>query len=180
VGSRGLDTSAGRARAHRAAILDLGGILTVREMAEGVAHRSPAGSNSPPFVDTLNRILGRVKDAWSDGSPNGRRSVASLADEGPLTAAELAELSLLCTRMEQSYPSQARSPMVSGSGKLPSPVGLETFAVVEADDLVSVLELLRQHVSLACRVNLIDEAIEVMKPEPSPSGAANAFQQVRS
>ena len=113
---------------------------------------APAAS----FSNAVNRIVLRV--ACTEGhedSPVKQRSSRS-SGEGPLTQQELSDLSLLCLNTADS------------------------FASVELELLVALLQLLTQHIDHAVQVDVIGEALAVIQATESPSQAAAALEKVGS
>jgi hypothetical protein len=131
------------------------------------------------FTETVERIVRRV--AMQEGrehmEPSQQKQAATRqAGQGPLTVQELSELSLLCT-VASAMP-QAASPQHHQHDNHNSVV-TQGFATVDGDQLVALLELLDQHVNLAARVHLIQDAINVMHQQESPSKASASLDQVR-
>ena len=104
------------------------------------------GEQHDKFVDTVGRIVLRVNMAEGhEGSPDKKN--APLEGQGPLTAQELSELSLLCTLQTTLKEND-------------NDIG---FANVEGDQLSNLIELLDEHVNLAVGAQIICKALEVMK-----------------
>jgi hypothetical protein len=132
------------------------------------------------FTETVERIVRRV--AMQEGrehmEPSQQKEAATRqAGQGPLSVQELSELSLLCT--VASAMSQAASPQHHHQHDNNS-VATQGFATVDGDQLVALLELLDRHVNLAARVHLIQDAINVMHQQESPSKASASLDQVRA
>jgi hypothetical protein len=131
------------------------------------------------FTETVERIVRRV--AMQEGrehmEPSQQKQAATQqAGQGPLTVQELSELSLLCT-VASAMP-QVASPQHHQHDN--NSVATQGFATVDGDQLVALLELLDRHVNLAARVRLIQDAINVMNQQESPSKASASLDQVRS
>jgi hypothetical protein len=131
------------------------------------------------FTETVERIVRRV--AMQEGrehmEPSQQKQAATRqAGQGPLTVQELSELSLLCT-VASAMP-QAASPQHHQHDN--NSVVTQGFATVDGDQLVALLELLDRHVNLAARVHLIQDAINVMHQQESPSKASASLDQVRA
>jgi hypothetical protein len=132
------------------------------------------------FTETVERIVRRV--AMQEGrehmEPSQQKEAATRqAGQGPLSVQELSELSLLCT-VASAMP-QAASPQHHHQHDNNS-VATQGFATVDGDQLVALLELLDRHVNLAARVHLIQNAINVMHQQESPSKASASLDQVRA
>jgi hypothetical protein len=132
------------------------------------------------FTETVERIVRRV--AMQEGrehmEPSQQKQAASQkAGQGPLTVQELSELSLLCT-VASAMPQVAASPQHHHQHD--NSVEAQGFATVDGDQLVALLELLDRHVNLAARVHLIEDAINVMHQQESPSKASASLDQVRT
>jgi hypothetical protein len=130
------------------------------------------------FTETVERIVRRV--AMQEGrehmEPSQQKQAATRqAGQGPLTVQELSELSLLCT-VASAMP-QAASPQHHQHDN--NSVVTQGFATVDGDQLVALLELLDRHVNLAARVRLIQDAINVMHQQESPSKASASLDKVR-
>ena len=116
------------------------------------------------FVDTVGRIVLRVNMVEGhEGSPEKKNTPSE--GQGPLTSHELSELSLLCTLQTT----------LSRENDSSTPLG---FANVEGDQLANLIELLDKHVNLAVGVQIIRDALEVMKKEESPSKASICLKKV--
>jgi hypothetical protein len=127
------------------------------------------------FTETVERIVRRV--AMQEGrehmEPSQQKQAATRqAGQGPLSVQELSELSLLCT-VASAMP-QVASPQHNQHDN-----NAQGFATVDGDQLVALLELLDRHVNLAARVHLIQDAINVMHQQESPSKASASLDQVR-
>jgi hypothetical protein len=126
---------------------------------------------SEQFADSVSRMVLRVALLQERGKPGFKG----------LTAAELQELSFLCTAQEcikSSSSSGFQNNDCRHDAESPNVVG---FASVEGDPLLALIELLDHHVNSAVSVRLIEAAIEVYQSAGgSPSQANAALEQVRT
>ena len=127
---------------------------------------------SEQFADSVSRMVLRVALLQESGKPGFKG----------LTAAELQELSFLCTAQECIKSSNSSSGFQNNDcrhdAESPNVVG---FASVEGDPLLALIELLDHHVNSAVSVRLIEAAIEVYQSAGgSPSQANAALEQVRT
>jgi hypothetical protein len=140
------------------------------------ANGSP--SEGGGLEDVITKILHRVDMMESHeggGSTAERWNNVTHAGQGPLTAAELSELSFLCQSLTTSQ-SNAGAGAMTAAKKEQEPV--TGFASVESDLLLSLMELLDRHVNLASSIHLLQEAAAVLAAHAAPSQAANAMEQV--
>ena len=121
-----------------------------------------APSSSEQFADAVVLLVERATLRREQAGGNGAA--------GPLTPQELQELSFFCTAQDCAA---AGSDGVGNSGG-------GGFAGVEGDSLVTLIELLDQHVNQAVTVHLIEAAIAVHQAAGgSPSQANAAIDKVR-
>jgi hypothetical protein len=143
------------------------------------------------FVETVDRILSRIKEQSTivSSAPVASRSngcaVASFSDGGgwsTMTTSELSELSLLCTQMDQQSTQrttmleEARTGMgIARKSQSQKPKG---FGTVDTEDLITLLDILKNHIILSLRINLFEAAMDAIQMESCPSAMLMAFQKV--
>jgi hypothetical protein len=143
------------------------------DAANGTAPRLPLGNDDDAslqterFRDTVDRLVQRVNlhEGREGGSGGGGGAHHDSSKLGPLTCAELGELSLLCS-LAKTLPESTEA----------EPTG---FATVEADQLGALTEMLDRHVNLATGVNLVQQAVKVIEEAETPSEVPQAVQKVR-
>lgn len=128
--------------------------------------------------DVITKILHRVDMMEShegSGSTAERWNNTTHAGQGPLTPAELSELSFLCQSLATSQSNGGAGAMTAAK-KEPEPA--TGFASIESDLLLSLMELLDRHVNLASSINLLQDGAALLAIHAAPSQAANAMEQV--
>lgn len=126
-----------------------------------------AAVKAEQFVDAVSRMVLRVALLKESGKPGFKG----------LTAAELQELSYLCTAQDCLKPCNSSSSNNNVEKEFPNVSG---FARVEGDPLMALVELLDQHVNNAISVRIIEASVEVYQSAgESPSQANAALDQVR-
>lgn len=120
---------------------------------------------SSKYSDTVSRMLNRV--ALQEGHEGANPAASNTAKPhlGPLTDQELAELTFLCNTV------------ASGNNNNNNNDG-DSFANVEGDQLVSLVELLDRHVNLAVAVNLVEQSLQHVQPGAAPSVIASEIDKV--
>ena len=128
-----------------------------------------AAVKAEQFVDAVSRMVLRVALLKESGKPGFKG----------LTAAELQELSYLCTAQDCLKPCNSSSSSNSNNVEKEFP-NVSGFARVEGDPLMALVELLDQHVNNAISVRIIEASVEVYQSAgESPSQANAALDQVR-
>lgn len=108
------------------------------------------------FSDTINRIVLRIACVESREESSGKANGNNEA--GPLSAVELAELSMLCAQQSQR----------------PS----EGFCTVEGDQLLALLELLDRHINNAVGLNFVQAAVDCCSKEAPGSVVSSVLDSV--
>lgn len=132
------------------------------------ATRDPIDAQNQRFRDIVDRIVQRVNlQEGHEGTP--RRSVTgpsagrASGSEGPLTSAEMIDLSFLCS-LASTLPESSET----------RPTG---FASVELDQLTAMTEMLERHINVAAGINLIQQTLEVVENEDADVAVAKVRQE---
>lgn len=139
-------------------------------------------ANDDTYGDVIDRMVTRVSmlenspirppgTAESDGHHHHHHHQV-----GPLTSHELAELSLLCTRQEADMATTTNDTTTNNNNAATTRIGFNT---VEGEQLESLVELLDKHMNLATGIHHLQNAVNVIKSDESPTRAAAALKHVR-
>ena len=169
------------------------------QRSNGSAPAATRTSNSDTITadqieDVLARIVHRVDlqeshegdgstaERWNEDSQNaGNASNASSSgrnNSGPLTSRELSELSFLCSKIAATMTTSGSitGPSIGSNNKKNNST---SFANVEIDIVLSIIELLDRHVNLAVGINVIESSASIVRDTTkSPSQIAAALEQV--
>lgn len=143
-----------------------------------------ASDHDERITDLIERILSAQQhraDSVDDEMEGllGRSSTSGMDESmGPLTPSELTQLTMLCVR-QSSISFNVSNPMNV------SPMVVSTlsngFCGVDVETLSCLITLLEKHVSLASRIDVIHEALNVIRSgSSSPNGKMTPVDQVRT
>jgi hypothetical protein len=137
------------------------------------------------FTEVIERILSTQQhraDSVDDDMEGllGRTSSSGFDESlGPLIPSELLDLSMLCAK-QSSLPSELPSSHRNTSSKAPSSSN-NGFGSVDVETLSCLVVLLEKHVSLASRIDIIQEAYNASRvgsSNSSPNGKVTPIDQV--
>ena len=138
------------------------------------------GSTAERWNEDVNQKRGS-----SNCDPKGQGS----SSNGPITSRELTELTFLCSTIAAAMTtSSSASTTVSTNISVPSLTSstntmnnITSFANVDTDIVLSVIELLDRHVNLAVATNIVESSATVVcDTTKSPSQISAALEKVRT
>lgn len=188
---------------HGGAQLDNTASMARRRSSNGSVPSASKKNSDSMTVDQIEDVLARIvhrvdlkESHEGDGSTaerwnEGNQKRGSLCDQkgqgsnsnGPLTSRELSELTFLCSTISVAMTTSATT-----TATVPSKVRttnkkkcITSFADVDIDSVLSVIELLDRHVNLAVAINIIESSATIVcDTTKSPSQIAAALDQVRT
>jgi hypothetical protein len=192
---------------HGAAHLDTTASMGRRRSSNGSAPSASINNSDSMTVDQIEDVLARIvhrvdlqeshegdgstAERWNeDNTKRGRvcdQKGRGSDSNGPLTSRELSELTFLCSTIAAAMTASATTTvgtnlsvpsMVSTTNKKKS---ITSFANVDIDLVLSVVELLDRHVNLAVAINIIESSATIVcDTTKSPSQIAAALEPVRT
>jgi hypothetical protein len=130
---------------------------------------------------------GSTAERWNEDSQNHNNTsnpkVGSSNSSGPLTSRELSELSFLCSKIAATTSSSTATvgaTIGTTNNICNKKSGNTSFANVDIDIVLSIIELLDRHVNLAVAINVIESSASIVRDTTkSPSQIAAALELVR-
>jgi hypothetical protein len=187
---------------HGAAQLDTSVSMARRRSSNGstpsVSKKNSNNMTVDQIEDVLARIVHRVDlkeshegdgstaERWSEGNQKrgsaGDQKSQGSNSNGPLTSRELSELTFLCSTISAAMTSLATTvPSKFSTTNKQKCIITTSFADVDIDTVLSVIELLDRHVNLAVAINIIESSATIVcDTTKSPSQIAAALEQVRT
>ena len=189
---------------HGAAHLDSTASMARRRSSSGSAPTTSRNNSDIITADQIEDVLARIvhrvdlkeshegdgstAERWNEDNQKGGngcdQKVRGSNSNGPLTSRELSELTFLCSTIAAAMTTSASSTVIPNFS-IPSTTcnnkkSVTSFASVDIDIVLSVIELLDRHVNMAVATNIIESSAAIVcDTTKSPSQISATLEQVR-